>query len=61
MKTDSSITRREAMLHAFRGSVAATIAIPFITNAVEPASPPEPEFVQENDYPFFGYEPESIS
>lgn len=61
MKADTSITRREAMLNALKGTVAASLAVPFITDAAEPASPSEPEFVPENDYPFFGYEPDSLA
>lgn len=60
MNTDASITRREALLSAIKGTVAASLAVPFITDAAEPASPPQPEFVPENDYPFFGYEPDLL-
>jgi hypothetical protein len=60
MTTESdAITRREALLRTIEGTVAATLAVPLITTASEPSSPPQPEFIPENDYPFFGPEPES--
>jgi hypothetical protein len=54
------LTRREAFLNALRGTVAISLALPLVKHAASPAptSPPEPEFVPENDYPFFGYEPD---
>ncbi|MFZ4765018.1 MAG: hypothetical protein ACOYMN_08685 [Roseimicrobium sp.] len=55
----NTLTRREALLSAIKGTVAASIAAPLMTNASEPPPAHEPEFVPENDYPFFGYEPES--
>jgi hypothetical protein len=55
----NSLTRREALLKAIKGTVAVTLAVPVITSAAQPPSTPEPEFVFENDYPFFGPEPES--
>ena len=61
MKTDTSITRREAMLSAIKGAVAASVAVPLITDPAEAAPPPETEFIPENDYPFFGYEPELLA
>ena len=61
MNTSSiALTRREALLSAIKGAVAASLAVPFISSATETPSPPEPEFVPENDYPFFGYDPESL-
>jgi hypothetical protein len=63
MNTDpNAFTRRDALLKALRGTVAAAVAVPVITQAAPPvpAPQPEPEFVPENDYPFFGYEPESL-
>ena len=60
MTTESNaVTRREALLAAIKGTVAATLALPTITTASEPSSPPQSEFIPENDYPFFGPEPES--
>ena len=62
MNTESNtLSRRDALLSAIKGTVVATLAAPFITNAAEPPLPPEAEFVPENDYPFFGYEPESLA
>jgi len=55
----STVTRREALLSALKGTIAASLALPFVSNASEPPPTPEPEFVLENDYPFFGYDPES--
>lgn len=54
------LTRREALLNAFKGTVAAAVATPIIAQA-EPESSAKAEaaFVPENDYPFFGYEPTS--
>lgn len=56
-----NLTRREALLSAIKGTIAAAVAAPIIVQAAlpAPASSAEPEFVSENDYPFFGYEPES--
>ncbi len=53
-----SLSRREAMLRALKGAVTAAVAAPFIVQAVPqvPAAPIGPEFVLENDYPFFGGE-----
>lgn len=59
MNTDASMTRREALLGTLKGALAASLAVPFITTAAETAPPPDPEFVPENDYPFFGYEPDA--
>ena len=62
MKTESyTLTRREALLRAMQGTVAATLAVPLITTATEPPAVPEAEFVPENDYPFFGWELEPLA
>ena len=50
------LTRREALLGVIKGAVAATAVAPLITNGAEQPPPQEPEFVPENDYPFFGCE-----
>ena len=56
----NTFTRREALLSVLQGTVAFSLAAPFITTvAAETTSVPAPEFVPENDYPFFGCEPES--
>ena len=55
----NTLTRREALLTAIKGTVAATLAAPFVATASESPSAVESEFVPENDYPFFGYEPEA--
>lgn len=52
-----TLTRREALLSALQGTVAVSLAVPLIATAVEQ---PIPEYVPENDYPFFGWEPESL-
>ena len=55
----NSLTRRGALLAAFKSAITAAVAAPLIVQAA-PATPapaaPEPEFVPENDYPFFGGE-----
>ena len=54
MKTEpNTLTRREALLNALKGTVAAAVAAPVIVQA---APPSQPEFVPENDYSFFGGE-----
>ena len=55
-------TRRKALLNALKGTVAAAVAAPIIVQAApEAPSQAEAAFVPENDYPFFGYEPDSIA
>lgn len=57
----NTITRREALLCAIQGAVVASlVAAPVIASTEAPAPLPMPEFAIENDYPFFGYEPESL-
>lgn len=53
----TNLTRREALLNALKGTVAAAVATPIIVQAA-PESPSQVEvtFVPENDYPFFGAE-----
>ena len=54
------LTRREALLNALKGTVAAAVATPIIVqSAPEPLAQVEAAFLPENDYPSFGYEPES--
>lgn len=54
----NTITRREALLGALKGTVAASLALSVVTEAAPvPALAPAPEFVPENDYPYFGPEP----
>lgn len=63
MKTEpTNLTRREALLNALKGTVAAAVATPIIVQAA-PEGPAQAEatFVPENDYPFFGYEPDSVA
>lgn len=54
------LTRREALLNALKGTVAAAVAAPILVQAA-PEAPAQAEatFVPENDYPFFGCEPDS--
>ena len=63
MKTESTnLTRREALLNALKGTVAAAVATPIIVQAApEPSAQAEATFVPENDYPFFGCEPDSAA
>jgi hypothetical protein len=63
MNTESNtLTRREALLSALKGTAAAAVAVPVIVQAA-PIFPAQAEaaFVPENDYPFFGYEPQPLS
>lgn len=57
-----TLTRREALLNNLKGAVAAAMATPVIVQAA-PDTPAQVEatFVPENDYPFFGYEPDSLA
>lgn len=49
------LTRREALLNALKGTVAAAVATPIIVQAApESSAQAEAAFVPENDYPFFG-------
>jgi hypothetical protein len=58
----NTLTRREAMLSAIKGTVAATLAVPGMVQAApEDPAKAEATFVPENDYPFFGYEPDSLN
>jgi|GEM_PF-1457956 len=53
-------TRREVLFNALKGTVAAAVARPIIGQAAPKSSAKaEATFVPENDYPFFGYEPDS--
>jgi hypothetical protein len=55
------LTRREALLSALKGTVAAAVAVPVMVQAApESSAQAEAAFVPKNDYPFFGYEPESV-
>jgi uncharacterized membrane protein len=55
----NTLTRREALLSALKGTVAAAVIAPaFAQTAPEDSAKAEATFVPENDYPFFGYEPE---
>ncbi len=55
----NTLTRREALLSALKGTVAAAVIAPaFAHTASEAPAQAEATFVPENDYPFFGYEPE---
>jgi len=59
MNTKSNtLTRRQALLSAIKGTVAAAVAVPVMVQAA-PEDPTQAEaaFVPENDYPFFDYEP----
>lgn len=55
-------TRREALLSALQCTVAAAVAVPvMVQSAPESSAQAEAAFVPENDYPFFGYEPDSAA
>lgn len=50
-------TRREALLDTFTTALVGMLALPLAAVASpSPAPAAEPEFVPENDYPFFGGE-----
>ena len=57
------LTRREAMLNVLKGAVTAAVVATVLVKAAPsvPTLAPDPEFVPENDYPFFGCEPESLT
>jgi hypothetical protein len=56
------LTRREALLSALKGTVAAAVAVSnMVQSAPESSAQAEAAFVPENDYPFFGYEPNPLS
>lgn len=51
------LTRREALLNALKGTVAAAVAATVIVQAApETSAKAEAAFIPENDYPFFGGE-----
>jgi hypothetical protein len=56
----NTLTRREALLCTLKGAVAAAVSVPLMVQA-EPPEPTRAEaaFVPENDYPYFGYEPDT--
>ena len=63
MNTDlNKLTRREALLNALKGTVAAAVVTPILVQTV-PEAPAQAEaaFVPENDYPFFGCGPDSLA
>jgi hypothetical protein len=48
-------TRREALLNALKGTVAAAVATTVIVQAApETSAKAETTFIPDNDYPFFG-------
>lgn len=56
----TNLTRREALLNVLKGTVASAVAAPVMFQAaLEAPAQAEAAFVPENDYPFFGYEPDS--
>jgi hypothetical protein len=62
MKTEpTTLTRREALFSAIKGSIATAVVVPVIVQAVpDESAKVEVPFVPENDYPFFGYEPDPV-
>ncbi|MEZ5432031.1 MAG: hypothetical protein R3F31_12835 [Verrucomicrobiales bacterium] len=53
--------RREILIGAIQSTVAVSLTFPALSPAVSAqATPSEPaDFIIENDYPFFGYDPEA--
>ena len=62
MNTESNtLTRREALLNALKGTVTAAVAVPVMVQAApDDPSKAEATYIPENDYPYFGCEPESL-
>jgi hypothetical protein len=56
-----SLSRREALFNVLKGTVVSTVVAPIVVQAepITPALALDPEFVPENDYPFFGFEPQT--
>lgn len=51
------LTRREALLDTLKATLVTSLALPAVADASPVPTPaPEPDFVPENDYPFFGGE-----
>lgn len=51
------LSRREALLDTLKTAVITSLALPAVADASPvPPPAPEPDFVPENDYPFFGGE-----
>jgi hypothetical protein len=51
------LTRREALLDTLKATLVTSLTLPAMADASPvPPPAPEPEFVPENDYPFFGGE-----
>ena len=64
MNTESkTFTRRDALLSVLQGTVAAAMVAPVMVQAAPQAAVLTllPEFVPENDYPFFGAEPDALA
>jgi hypothetical protein len=56
-ETPAALSRRDAITRVLAGGLAAA-ALPIAVGSATAATPViEPEFVPENDYPYFGYEP----
>lgn len=59
---EAKLTRREALLGTLKSAVVVSLALPLMTEETKAVTPIAPtEFVPENDYPYFGYEPDSGS
>ncbi len=58
-ETPAALSRRNAIARVLAGGLAAA-ALPIALRSAATALPViKPEFVPENDYPFFGYEPDA--
>jgi hypothetical protein len=52
-----TLTRREALLGTLKATLVSSLGLPAVADASPaPVPVPEPDFVPENDYPFFGGE-----
>lgn len=60
MNTESPVTRREALKTVVAASLVVAV-VPGAAAGSTGARPPAEEYVIENDYPYFGFEPEEQS
>ena len=57
---EAKLTRREALLGTLKSAMVVSLALPLMAEETKSATPIAlTEFVTENDYPYFGYEPDS--
>jgi hypothetical protein len=61
MNTNSAVTRRDALKRVVASSIAVAAAAPVVATEPTAKFPPveTTELIPENDYPFFGWQPEA--